>query len=207
MLLPHAELQALRGIWLPVALYALVCSVTPGPVNLVAISSGMRFGLRRTLPQISGATLGFAVLLFAIGMGLGEVLRATPWLLVALKIGGSLFLLYLAWQLYAASGHAADVKMSAPPSFRDGVLAQWLNPKAWLASAAGVSTYTVPGAAYTLSVAAMTLLFLLMCFASFSAWALLGASATKLFDSARLIQRLNRAMALLLLLSIAGLFI
>ncbi|MDC8759445.1 LysE family translocator [Janthinobacterium fluminis] len=202
-----AELQALHAIWLPVALYALVCSASPGPVNFVAVSSGMRFGLRRTLPQITGATLGFSLLLLAIGMGLGELLRAAPWLLVALKAGGSLFLCHLAYKLFRAAGDGGDITLKKPPTFWDGALAQWLNPKAWLASSAGVATYTVPGAAYRNSVFGMTLLFLLMCFISFSAWAMLGASAKNLLGSATLIRRLNMGMALLLLLSVFSLFL
>lgn len=207
MSLSHPELQALHTMWLPVALYALVCSASPGPVNIVAVSSGMSFGVRRTLPQISGAALGFSLLMFAVGMGLGQLLRAAPWLLSALKIGGSLFLCYLAYKLFLASGDAADVSLGQPPSFWDGALAQWLNPKAWVVSAAGVSTYTVPGAAYQASVVGMTLLFLLMCFGSTGAWAWLGASAKNLLSSAALVRRFNRAMALLLLLSIGSLFL
>jgi threonine/homoserine/homoserine lactone efflux protein len=207
MSLSPAELHTLHAMWLPVALYALVCSASPGPVNIVAVSSGMSFGVRRTLPQITGAALGFSLLMFAVGMGLGELLRAAPWLLSALKIGGGLFLCYLAYKLFLASGDGADVSLARPPSFWDGALAQWLNPKAWIVSAAGVSTYSVPGAAYQASVAGMTLLFLLMCFGSTGAWALLGASARNWLNSPALTRRFNQAMALLLLLSVFSLFL
>ncbi|MFM9436100.1 threonine/homoserine/homoserine lactone efflux protein [Janthinobacterium sp. CG_23.3] len=207
MSLSPVELDTLQAMWLPVALFALVCSASPGPVNIVAVSSGMNFGMRRTLPQITGAALGFSLLMLAVGMGLGELLRAAPWLLAALKIGGSLFLCYLAYKLFLASGDGADVRLARPPSFWDGALAQWLNPKAWIVSAAGVSTYTVPGAAYQASVAGMTLLFLLICFGSTGAWALLGASARNCLDNPVLARRFNRAMALLLLLSVFSLLL
>ena len=206
MNLSPAEIQTLHSMWLPVALYALVCSASPGPVNIVAVSSGMTFGMRRTLPQIAGAALGFSLLMFAVGMGLGELLRAAPSLLLALKVGGSLFLCYLAYKLFMASGGDADVSLKRPPSFWDGALAQWLNPKAWVVSAAGVSTYTVPGAAFHASMVGMTLLFLLICLGSTGAWALLGASAKNLLKNAVLIRRFNRTMALLLLLSVFSLF-
>ena len=78
MSIPQPELQSLQNLWLPIVLYAFVTSASPGPVNIVAVSSGISFGVRRTLPQVAGATLGFSLLLFAIGMGLGELLRAMP---------------------------------------------------------------------------------------------------------------------------------
>lgn len=205
--LSPADLHTLPDIWLPVALYAFVCSASPGPVNIVAVSSGMRFGVRRTLPQVAGATLGFALLLFGVGMGLGEVLRTTPWLLGTLKIAGSLFLCYLAGKLFMASGIAADAGLQRPPSFWDGALAQWVNPKAWVVSAAGISTYTVPGAGYSMSVLVMTLLFVLICFPSVAAWAVFGASASSVFRNDKLIRRLNMAMAGLLLLSVLSLLL
>lgn len=203
----QAELPALQNLWLPVALYAFATSASPGPVNIVAVSSGISFGVRRTLPQITGATLGFSILLFGVGMGLGELLRAAPWLLTLLKVAGGLFLCYLAYKLFQSASAASDIRLSKPPSFWDGLLAQWVNPKAWIVAAAGISTYAIPGAAYQASVIAMALLFLLVCFPSIAAWAVFGAAAKTVLKSARLIHRFNMLMALLLLLSVLSLFL
>lgn len=205
MIFYEPELQALRQLWLPVALYAFVTSASPGPVNIVAVSSGINFGVRRTLPQIAGATLGFSLLLFAVGMGLGELLRIVPWLLTFLKVAGSLFLCYLAVKLFRSADTASDVGLRKPPTFWDGLLAQWVNPKAWIVAAAGISAYALPGAGYRQSVIAMALLFLVICFPSIAAWAVIGAGAKNLLRSERLLRSFNRTMALLLLLSIFGL--
>lgn len=202
MTFSQVELQTLQNLWLPVMLYAFVTSASPGPVNIIAVSSGISFGVRRTLPQIMGATLGFSLLLFAVGMGLGEILSATPWLLTSLKVVGSLFLCYLAYKLFKSEDTASDVSLKKPPSFLDGLLAQWVNPKAWIVAAAGVSTYTIPGAAYQISVIIMALLFMTICFPSIAAWAILGATAKNLLKQPRLIHRFNMIMALLLLLSV-----
>lgn len=207
MSIPQPELQSLQNLWLPIMLYAFVTSASPGPVNIVAVSSGISFGVRRTLPQVAGATLGFSLLLFAIGMGLGELLRAMPWLLALLKIAGSMFLCYLAFKLFRAGGVTADVNLGKQPSFWDGLLAQWFNPKAWIVAVAGISTYTMPGTAYQSSVIAMTLLFLLICFPSIAAWAALGATARALLKRPQLVQGFNMLMALLLLLSVLGILL
>lgn len=205
MILNQVELQVLQQLWLPVVLYAFATSASPGPVNIVAVSSGVSFGVRRTLPQVAGATLGFSLLLFALGMGLGELLRAAPWLLVLLKGAGSAFLCYLAYRLFMSAGAGPDIRLVKPPSFWDGLLAQWVNPKAWIVAAAGISTYAQPGAAYGASVAAMALLFLLICFPSIAAWAVFGAAAKTVLKSRHLVHRFNMAMALLLLLSVFSL--
>lgn len=203
----QAEIQSLHSLWLPVLLFAFVTSASPGPVNIIAVSSGINFGVRRTLPQVAGATLGFSLLLFAVGMGLGEILKATPWLLAALKVVGSLFLCYLAYKLFASNDAASDIALESPPSFWEGVLAQWVNPKAWIVAAAGISTYTVPGAAYHASVTMMAALFMLVCFPSIAAWAVLGATAKALLKKPVLIHRFNMVMAALLLLSIAAIIV
>ena len=207
MVVSNIESQTLNALWLPVALYAFAASASPGPVNIVAVSSGVTFGLRRTLPHILGAMSGFSVLLFAIGMGLGEILLASPWILTLLKGAGSLFLCYLAYRLFMASHATLDVKLQRPPTFRDGVLSQWLNPKAWIVSAAGTAAYTLPGTAYLASVLLMTGLFMLICFLSTGAWALFGTSAKRLLHTPRSVHRFNCLMASLLLVSVITLFI
>jgi threonine/homoserine/homoserine lactone efflux protein len=200
------EMQSLHQLWLPVSTFALVTSASPGPVNIIAVSSGLRFGVRNTLPQVLGATLGFSLLLLAVGMGLGQVLAASAWLLAGLKMVGSVFLCYMAWTLLFSRDQVSDLALSKPPSFWEGLLSQWVNPKAWVVAAAGISSYSLPGTAYGMSVVFMALTFALVCFPSIAAWAILGASATSVLGSPRLIHRFNMGMALLLLLSVFSLY-
>ena len=49
-------------------MFALTMSISPGPVNMVIISSGANHGFRKTLPFISGATTGFTLLLILVGL-------------------------------------------------------------------------------------------------------------------------------------------
>ena len=62
-------------LYLSMAAFALASSITPGPVNLVALNCGARFGLRASGRHIAGATLGFTLLLLLIGLGLYELLE------------------------------------------------------------------------------------------------------------------------------------
>ena len=49
--------------------FSLVMSITPGPVNMIILSSGISYGVKRTIPYVSGATVGFTLLLLLIGFG------------------------------------------------------------------------------------------------------------------------------------------
>ncbi|MDB2449047.1 LysE family transporter, partial [bacterium] len=86
------------GLLWPMAAFSLAASISPGPVNLVGLSSGSRYPLPVGLIFVTGATLGFIVLFLAIGLGLHAVLSDWPLLMAALRWGGIAFLLYLAWQ-------------------------------------------------------------------------------------------------------------
>jgi threonine/homoserine/homoserine lactone efflux protein len=197
----------LYEFWLPTALFALATSASPGPVNIVAASSGIMFGVRRTLPQVLGATIGFSSLLVTMGLGMQVMLTKLPFMHLLMKVLGGLFLAYLAWKLWRASGSTSEVEISRPPSLLDGLIAQWVNPKAWIVAASGIAAYTYPGEAYSASVIAMSIVFLFVCFPSVGAWAVFGATARKLLKTERAVKRLNMMMAALLLVSIGTLFL
>ena len=42
--------------------FAIASFYTPGPNNIMLLSSGLNYGFRRTVPHIAGITLGFAFL-------------------------------------------------------------------------------------------------------------------------------------------------
>ena len=59
-------------------LFAFVSSITPGPNNTMLLASGVNFGVRRTIPHALGISIGFMVLVLAVGLGLGELVKAYP---------------------------------------------------------------------------------------------------------------------------------
>ncbi len=69
---------------LSMAAFALAASISPGPVNIVALSSGASHGLRASLAHVAGATLGFCLLLVLVGLGLHQLLLRWPVLSVLL---------------------------------------------------------------------------------------------------------------------------
>lgn len=184
-------------LW-PMAAFALAASISPGPVNLVGLSSGSRYRLRVGLIFVSGATLGFIVLFLAVGLGLYSLLRDWPLVLSVLRWGGIVFLLYLAWQLWRDDGRLSAADPDNAPGFFTGALMQWLNPKAWLASLAGIAAYT-DGSLVQLGWFAA--LYLPICWLSLSLWVLVGAFLRRWVQRPALLVAVNRTLALLLLVS------
>lgn len=114
---------------LSLVLFGIAGAFTPGPNNMISAASGAAFGFRRTLPQIWGASLGFPVMILAIGFGLGGVFAAIPGLHLVLKFVGAGYLLYLAWKIANAGGpHGADA-IARPLTLLQSALFQWVNPR------------------------------------------------------------------------------
>lgn len=184
---------------LPMAAFALAASISPGPVNLVCLSSGTRYGLRTGLWFVSGATAGFLLLFLLVALGLHTVLSSVPGFSAALHGAGIAFLLFLSYQLLCDDGRLAEPSDSAAPGFGYGALMQWLNPKAWLASGAGIAAYA-GGGDLQLTVA-FTLLYAPICWLSLSCWVLAGAYLRRFVQRPALMRVVNRALALMLVLS------
>ena len=178
--------------------FALAMSISPGPVNLVALGTGARYGFPASLRHVVGATLGFILLLLLMGLGLGGALSRWPVAAGAIHWGGVLFLCYMAWQLLVDRGQLERVE-GAPPAFWYGALMQWLNPKAWLAASMGMGAYGVVGDVG--QIVWFTSLYLVICLVSIACWAYVGSCLQAVLLSPRRLRWFNRAMAMLLLLS------
>lgn len=131
----HANLPALL-------LFAFASSITPGPNNIMLMTSGANFGFRRTLPHFLGVDVGFGVLIASIG--LAGVLARAPKLLDGLKLVGAAYLLLLAWRIARAAAPQAGAARGQPMSFAQAVAFQWVNPKAWIGALTGIVTFSAP---------------------------------------------------------------
>lgn len=186
---------------LPMALFSLAASLSPGPVNVVALGIGARSGLRAGLRHVTGATLGFTLLLVLAGVGLRGMLAFWPGMTSALRGAGLLFLLYMAWRLASDDGRLPDSRdgtaRRGAASMLAGAGMQWLNPKAWMAAVAGVGTFAAGDNARDLWVFAA--IYGVVCYASIACWAGAGVLMSKAIDTPAGMRRLNRVLALSLI--------
>ncbi|MBB2931698.1 LysE family translocator [Paraburkholderia silvatlantica] len=181
---------------LSMAAFALATSITPGPVNIVALGAGVRYGLRASLRHVAGATVGFTLLLLLIGLGMRELLARLPFLTRALEWAGVAFLLYVAYRLATDDGRIDSPNAARGPSLMAGATMQWLNPKAWLASVAGMGLYAASGE--NALVWQFAAIYFAVCYVSIGCWAWAGASLRQALREPSRVRFVNRAMALLL---------
>ncbi|MEX3634965.1 LysE family translocator [Paraburkholderia sp. BR14320] len=184
---------------LSMAAFALASSISPGPVNVVALSAGAQHGLAASLRHVTGATVGFTLLLLLIGLGLHELLARFPNLIEIVKWAGVGFLLYMAYKLSINNGQLGADKPARGPSFAHGAAMQWLNPKAWLASLAGMGAYAAGGDGGL--VWQFAALYFVICYLSIASWAYAGTFLRRHLREAKGVRVFNRVLAALLALS------
>jgi len=192
-------------VLLSMSLFALIGAITPGPVNIIATSSGATFGYLRTLPHILGATISYTLIVFLVGTGLNQLLTDTPTITEILKYLGSTFLLYMAYKIATSNGDNGDNdNKSSPPSFIQGALCQGLNPKAWLVSMSGVSVFVLTQIATdTLNyLLAYTIISFVLCFVGISTWAIVGHLIREFLAEPKRQRTFNRLMGILLSLTV-----
>lgn len=161
---------------LPLALFAFVSSITPGPNNIMLTTSGIVFGFRRTIPHMLGVTFGFGILLLLCALGIGSLILALPAAHSVLKVLGSTYLLYLAWQLRTVSFRSEGATDARPMSFIGASLFQFANPKAWVMALTGVSAFLPPLQPVALAVGLLCLVFCVINLPCIMVW--VGAGAT-----------------------------
>ncbi|AMC34861.1 LysE family translocator [Janthinobacterium sp. B9-8] len=181
-------------------LFSLAMSISPGPANMVIVSSGAKHGFRQTLPFVSGASFGFTLLLIFVGFGFIQLMNAYPIFLTSLSWIGAIFISYMAYKIAFSAPEIALHKVNRP-TFLQGFLLQWLNPKAWMACASGVALFSNAHSAKPLII--FILIYFLICYASLSAWALLGDRAAVFLNSRNRVRFFNLTMGGLLMATAA----
>jgi threonine/homoserine/homoserine lactone efflux protein len=189
---------------LAVVAFAFAGTVSPGPNNTLLWASGMRFGFLKTLPHVVGTVIGMGALIVAVSLGLGALLHAVPQLELGLKIVGSLYLLYVAY-LVAGSGAIGRAEAARPLGLWRGALFQWTNPKAWVFVVAAVGTF-IPEASTT-SAAAFLVVVSIVVAVSSTTWAAGGTALGRLVTDDRRRRIASVVLAVLLVLSIALIWI
>ncbi|MDX7951106.1 LysE family translocator [Lichenihabitans sp. Uapishka_5] len=186
-------------------LFALVSSGTPGPNNIMLMTSGLNFGVRRTLPHFLGVDLGFAVMTLLVGLGLAEVFVRAPALLVALKWLGAAYLIWLAWKIARSGPIKGAAAQARPLTFLQAAAFQWVNPKAWIMAVTACTTYTDPDR-YALSVCLIAAVFAAVTAPCSGAWVGFGAALQRWLGRPRNLAIFNTTMAVLLIASLYPVF-
>ncbi len=182
--------------------FAFASSITPGPNNLMLMSSGANYGLRRTVPHMLGVSLGHAFMVFMIGVFLLQVFEAYPELNLALTVAGGTYMLWLAWKIaHAVPPEACSVE-GKPFTFLQAAAFQWVNPKAWIMGITAISGYAPDNAGVVLGAATVAVIFCAVNLPSVTVWAWMGVQVRRWLGTAARLRVFNVTMALLLVASL-----
>ena len=191
-----------QSLLIAFVMFATVMFFTPGPNNIMLLSSGLTYGFRRTLPHAAGITIGFAFMVGAVGLGLGTIFITYPVLQTILKYAGIAYLIYLAVHI-AMSGPATPGQDNArgPMTFWGAAMFQWINVKGWVMVIGTITAYAGI-ASFPWNIVIQVLLSLLLGTLSCAAWAAFGSALRLILTSPRAVRAFNIVMALLLLASL-----
>jgi threonine/homoserine/homoserine lactone efflux protein len=195
-----------QPLLIALVVFGAVMAFTPGPNNVMVLSSGLTYGLRRTLPHIAGIAIGVSFMVAATGLGLGAIFIAYPVLQTVLKYAGIAYLVYLAF-LIATSDSVASGQdnQRGPLTFWGAVLFQWVNVKGWVMAIGIITAYSAI-ASFPWNIAMQAALMFVMGGLSSLVWAFFGSSLRRILTSPRSVRVFNIVMALLLLASLYPVF-
>ncbi|KHT25602.1 LysE family translocator [Pectobacterium carotovorum] len=175
--------------------YVTVMSITPGPNNLLLATSGVNFGLRRTLPMLMGILIGCALQTALMGVALELLLSWLSMIRLPLTVLGCVYLLWLSWKIVRSSAPELQGRVQ-PMTVLQGTLFQAVNPKAWLMSSNIALLYTASNGILPTMIAFMALN--LPCIL---VWAVLGDRIGKHLQEPWKLKAFNGIMALSLVLT------
>ncbi|MBP7847273.1 MAG: LysE family translocator [Burkholderiales bacterium] len=194
--------------YIPLLLFCFSTSITPGPNNIMIMMSGAKFGLLKSFPHYLGICIGFNIMVFLVGLGLGEVFNSLPMLHVIIKYLGTLYMLYLAFSLIRSnSGISGTNERSKPLTFIQAVLFQWINPKAWIMAIGVIATYSLLNVNPVYQSFIISLIFFLVGLPCIGAWFVFGVGISKYLSSHVHMKIFNVTMGVLLIFSIILMFL
>jgi threonine/homoserine/homoserine lactone efflux protein len=185
--------------------FAFVSSITPGPNNLMLMTSGANFGFARTIPHLLGVSIGFTAMVLIVGAGLAQAFATAPVLHTALKVVSAVYLLYLAFKIATSPPPNADGAARAKPmTFLQAAAFQWVNPKAWTMALTAISVYAPSSAEGVplLTLGLIAAVFGAVNLPSVGIWTAIGTQLRRFLSSPLSFRIFNGAMAALLVASL-----
>lgn len=188
----------MNNVLIAMLAFAFVGAATPGPVNLLATTTAVQRGSKEAVKLVLGASFAYALVVFLSGTVMHQLIEVIPVLEGALRWIGSLFLFYLAYQIFTAPVSDLSTGEVSGSGWWLGALTQLLNPKAWLVAMSGVSLYVVGQVNQLHWLWTFTTVSLFCCLVGVGLWALTGRAFARFLSQPNRQRVFNRTMAIIL---------
>ena len=188
------------NLFLALISFYFVMYVTPGPNNAMVLASGIKFGFLKTIPHMSGITIGHVLQTIVVCLGLGKIFQMFPEIQDILKIICALYLLYLGYKIVGSFSKIKD-DGSRPLKFYEASLFQLVNPKAWTISTMVASSFIPKDEELIISIGFISITALIICPLSISVWAAFGSGIKNLVKNNKKKAFVEYFLAILLLIT------
>ena len=180
--------------------FYFVMYVTPGPNNAMVLTSGIKFGYIKTIPHMSGITIGHVLQVILVCLGLGKLFEMFPQIQNILRIICALYLLYLGYRILGSFSKIKEDD-SRPLKFYEAALFQLVNPKAWTISTMVASGFLPKDEKLIISILFISIAALIICPISISIWAAFGSGIKNLVKNNKKKAIVEYFLAILLLIT------
>ena len=188
------------NIFFALVSFYFVMYVTPGPNNAMVLTSGLKFGFTKTIPHMSGITIGHITQLILVCFGLGKIFQIFPQIQNVLKILCALYLLYLGYKIVGSFSKIKEDN-ARPLKFHEAALFQIVNPKAWTISSMAASGFLPKDGNLIISIFYIATVALIICPLSISPWAAFGSAIRNLVKNNKIKALIEYFLAFLLLIT------
>ena len=189
-----------QNLFIALISFYFVMYVTPGPNNTMVLTSGIKFGYIKTIPHMSGITIGHVLQVILVCLGLGKLFEMFPQIQNILRIVCALYLLYLGYKI-VGSFRKIKEDNSRPLKFYEAALFQLVNPKAWTISTMVASGFLPKDEKLIISILFISTTALIICPISISIWAVFGSGIKNLVKNNKKKAIVEYFLAILLLIT------
>ena len=186
---------------IPLILFAIAASFSPGPNNIVTSYTSFNFGFKKTIPTMLGVVIGWMTLVVFLQMSSGVIFKQFEELQIIIKIFGSIYLFYMAYKL-SFSKSISGKSSPKPVTFVNTFFFQFINPKAIIYALLAISMFVDVQNNYLRDSLTLTAVFFFGAVGSQLTWCLIGKYLRKFATSKKFIKNFNYSMSFLLIVCV-----
>ena len=185
--------------------FSLIVGITPGPNNIMLMTSGLNFGVKKTIPHSMGVVIGYPLMFILTGIGLSAIFERYPLINEVIRAFSIIYLFYLAYRIANANPMdktSSRSKSNRPLYFIEALLFQWVNPKTWMIATTLISSYLNISMNFYIQVFIIAMvMFVTSCLIT-ATWVLFGKVLQRILTQKKHVKIFNIIMATLLVISI-----
>jgi len=194
--------------FLSLVLFAMAMTFSPGSNNVLMASSGVRIGLRRSIPLGLGVVAGLVMELVVAAIGLGAAIEAEPSLRSGMKAAGTAYLIWLGVRIARSGAVDLDQGAGVPRSgFTIGLVNTLLNPKGWTMALSATAGYAALAPSAPRLALLLSLVFAVVAVPNWLLWAGGGQAVARALRTDRHWRIANGILGLLVVVSIVPMWL